>query len=550
MVIGMAKFDQAEAWDQLDDVETAAQAIAGAFHTGAISGGCAEIMASLGSLSDARADETVVVHWIGHGVVDAGTHYLICSDSPARGKLNPTKAVRTADLGLIAAASSARRVIVIVDTCYSGAGGGAVALEIVHAINNSARSGVARSFWAISSSHAIEQAVAGKFSATLADVLMKPDFPGRPWSDGDNPIDLDQLLTVTRDAIDNEECRLSKTGYDEEFHLRVFPNPRFRTIVNEIDIETAKRLEGVLGAGAHFDLSARGIEAFESGFFFSGRRAVLSRVVDWLADGKPGLVIVTGPPGSGKSAVVGRLVTMSVPEIRERAAAWLSPEDPLPAVDCIDVAIHAKGKTVFDCAQRLADACGFAGTITDAAAVAAAITALSQAEKRRTIVIDALDEAAEGQPARIVNEIIRPLNRSPQIKLLIGTRRSIVGGAVVDDDPHTLLRQAFGDAAQIIDLGDDPDTEADIDAFVVKRLQTASQGTAEPGWIERAGKRVAAEADANFLYARLVARGLEATPDAPLDKLPKSYEDAFRLDIAQRFSGNIELVTDMLRALA
>jgi hypothetical protein len=63
--------------------------------------------------------------------------------------------------------------------------------------------------------------------------------------------------------------------------------------------------------GSHFDPKGRGVRrARESGQYFTGRSAAIRDVFAWLGDDSRygGLLTITGDPGSGKSAVLGRLV--------------------------------------------------------------------------------------------------------------------------------------------------------------------------------------------------------------------------------------------------
>src|SRR5262249_12575978 len=71
---------------------------------------------------------------------------------------------------------------------------------------------------------------------------------------------------------------------------------------------------------------ARGVAAdSEQGYRFRGRRRALTEIVDWLdqADRDRRVLVVTGSPGVGKSAVLGRVVTTADAEI----VASLPPDD-------------------------------------------------------------------------------------------------------------------------------------------------------------------------------------------------------------------------------
>src|SRR5690606_5478010 len=102
-------------------------------------------------------------------------------------------------------------------------------------------------------------------------------------------------------------------------------------------------------AARHWRPRARGVPVdSEGGFRFRGRRAALATLIGWLsrpvADGR--VLVVTGSPGAGKSAVLGRVVTTADPELR----AALPPDDdnltaPVGSVAC---AVHVKGQPALD----------------------------------------------------------------------------------------------------------------------------------------------------------------------------------------------------------
>ena len=99
----------------------------------------------------------------------------------------------------------------------------------------------------------------------------------------------------------------------------------------------------------------------------------------------------------------------------------------IPPEHVIDVAIHAKGKTLDDCARALAQALGTAigkGVIFD---IAGLVMAISRIDRRVTILVDALDEAASGQGNLIASRLIVPLSRLARVRILVGCRRSIDG---------------------------------------------------------------------------------------------------------------------------
>ena len=112
-----------------------------------------------------------------------------------------------------------------------------------------------------------------------------------------------------------------------------------------------------VGGGRAFDLAARGIEVGRAGGFFPVAGGCCERLsLGWRARSRG--ADRHRPPGAGKSAVMGRLATLSDPDYRKAAMqAGVMPsmgEGTVPPEGIIDVAIHAKGKTLDDCARALA----------------------------------------------------------------------------------------------------------------------------------------------------------------------------------------------------
>jgi hypothetical protein len=118
----------------------------------------------------------------------------------------------------------------------------------------------------------------------------------------------------------------------------------------------------------------------------------LSQLVDWLKNTEHGSVVVTGPAGSGKSAVMGRLATLSDPAYRAEAdrvgaLAGVTPET-IPPEGIIDMAVHLKGKTLFDCVGAVTDAFEIALSDRDRANPKALIKAVQDLNRRVTLLFD------------------------------------------------------------------------------------------------------------------------------------------------------------------
>lgn len=257
-------------------------------------------------------------------------------------------------------------------------------------------------------------------------------------------------------------------------------------------------------AGQHWRPRARGVAVeSERGFRFRGRTAALTRIKDWLDRPFPDsrALVVTGSPGSGKSAVLGRIVTTA----DAAAVKALPPDDhavraTLGSVGC---AVHAKGKTALDVAREIARAAS-APLPEQADQIADHLrdTLSSGPRAPFNIVIDALDEAAgTDQATEIVRSVVHPLLESCTefgVQIVVGTRRDLLG--------------QFGESAHIIDLDDTSYVAMDdLTAYATATLQLlGAERVGNPYQdaeiAEPVAERIAYLADRNFLVAGLVAR--------------------------------------------
>ena len=259
----------------------------------------------------------------------------------------------------------------------------------------------------------------------------------------------------------------------------------------------------------HWRPRARGVSIeSERGYRFRGRTAALDRIVAWLDRPEPDrrVLVVTGSPGVGKSAVLGRVVTTADAAIR----ASLPPGDEAirASLGSVSCAVHAKAKTALEVAEEIARAASASLPGDPADLVPALRDALhARPGQRFNLVIDALDEAASPAQAReIIDRVVLPLAETccdVDAQVVVGTRRR--------DDGGDLLGR-FGGALAVIDL-DDPEffAQEDLAGYALACLQLA--GDERPGnpYADSAparplAARIATVAGRNFLIAGLIAR--------------------------------------------
>ncbi len=284
----------------------------------------------------------------------------------------------------------------------------------------------------------------------------------------------------------------------------------------------------------HWLSRARGVGSdAERGFRFRGRTAALTEITGWLEHSTAReVLVVTGSPGVGKSAVLSRVVTTADPE----SAATLPPEDTAVRArpGLVACAVHAKGKTALELAHEIARAASARLPDTVEELAPALRTALGRrGAESFPLVIDALDEAAGPQEARaIAAGIALPLAQTCAdlgVRVVVGSRPRDASGD---------LLAAFGPAARQVAL----DTaryfeEWDLVEYAVASLRLVGDERqaspyAEESAARPAAQRIAELARGNFLIAGLVARthGLyDEVPVTPEDlAIPSSVHAALR----------------------
>lgn len=276
----------------------------------------------------------------------------------------------------------------------------------------------------------------------------------------------------------------------------------------------------------HWSPRSRGVSIdSESGYRFRGRMAALQAIRGWLDRDKLDrrVLVVTGDPGSGKSAVLGRIVTTADPD----AARQLPSSDAIVRASpgSVACAVHAKGKTALEIATEIARAASAAlPEIVEDFAPALRRTLSGHTGRRFNVIIDALDEVVTPAQARTaIAKVILPLAETcwnVGAQVIVGSRRR-------DDDGDLLA--SMGRSVELVDL-DDPGfyVREDLAAYTLATLQLA--GDERPGspYADNAvagpvADRIAELSDGNFLVAGLTARTHGLYDELAVDRAALSF---------------------------
>ena len=474
--------------------------------------------------SGRKEQDWIVLYYTGHGKLEAnGELYLLTSNY--ENALTPSTSFAAAQLGTMLVTQNAsgefrpaKRFLLILDTCFSGASG----LPLAQALSARFTNGTSGAmFYVVASALPREEALAGGLSEALLGALNDRSLGGK----AQEYIYFDQLLPAINARLKAQRALRVALDSPEEVPC-FFPNPYYQAgATASADIEEVFQVLKTSEIKLHWDPVSRGVELnSQTGDFFTGRQRILKEVADWLNNPSdhPGCII-TGAPGSGKSAILSRILTSSLSAPAKIIKKCKRSE--LFANTEFDVAIHAKGKSLQETISRVAL------RLKCPAEPEQIYQRIRQQQQPFRIVLDALDEAKE--PARITNEFLRPLLSVPNIKLVVGTRPEWV--------------PKFGPNVKSLHV-DNPNyiEKADISRYIKARLKKRS------GQINTIASAVAERAYPNFLIARLVAEDLQKRkrlPDPSAFRFPSTVAKAFERYL-DRFGTDKNRVRDLLRPLA
>ncbi|WP_406329305.1 AAA family ATPase [Streptomyces sp. NBC_00203] len=464
-----------------------------------------------------------IVLWSGHGQLRNDRLRLIVHDT-----LDIKDSEQTYGMDTLTSAtlrSGADQILLLVDTCYSGAG---VMASLDEALADLAAKTLppGRSNWlgVVASCRPQEKAEGrGILLATVAEVLRngpRAKSYRHEWSPRNGQITGSAVIQAALDQWPEDEGQLpipAFLGRDRP----MFHNP-----------QKEKKPEPELVE--HLVRAARGVARVEEGWFFSGRRRVLREIVDWCKAEEPGLFLVTGSAGSGKSAVLGRISTLADrvhrADIEKHGA--LREDDPAPRVGTVNGSLHLRGLTVQQLAEAIARELKLDAPETPAALIADVEREWPASGPPPVLVLDGLDEAASDQAAPIVEQVLAPLSRMACVLLASRDRPFNPGAEEAGEPLDQAISRVLGIRARAAGLDDEADTGDDIEEYARRRFQ----GTGLPDEAAVLIKRRASVSHGGFLFAQMAIDSVirhfpETGAEEWEQSVPASISAAFTEDL-------------------
>jgi AAA ATPase domain len=501
--------------------------------------------------------DTLVVLWAGHAGVYGGALRLRTTDS----RLPDVRDLPASELAVRAAGSGAGQVPLVIDACFAGAGLGPALDAAVSVLRADPRAGRVYA-GVLVSCLAGEPAYDGLFGARLLALLRDgptdPDRSARAWSPHNE--------YLTADEVGNTLLAEWGSGVQQPLFRRdgcswwMFPNPRYRQDAPEQVVE-------------HLLQAARSGARLDEPSWFTGRTVEVDRVVGWVRARRPGMYVVTGSAGTGKSAIVGRVVSLSNPAERERLHQDRLREDGRrwehedPGERSVQAHAHARAVTADRLADLLGEQLARAELVPRQEARRNANELLGQVQRAveegarpPVVVVDGLDEA-RGEAFTIAEDFLvrlaahavvvvstRELRRGDERPSLVSTLLPGAGGSAARDADttqnrraalSTLLPGAGGPAALLdLDAADAQDRgRADLRAYVADRLSGVDRAMDAGLVAEHLAGGASMTGSRPFLLARVVTDQLRVAPvgtgvEGWQGAVSDSLEAAFEADLA------------------
>ncbi|MFI7353658.1 hypothetical protein ACIBTP_06880 [Streptomyces avidinii] len=403
--------------------------------------------------ADGEGGEPLVVHFAGHGILAAGSLFLVTSGAVAATKRLAGTCVSFGQL-LLEAQLSGRPVLFLLDTCHAGQ---AIVQQQLAEWAERRDQEDPGEVWVVAASAAGRSAYGAAFTTATAEVLQQ-------LADGDLDLDpstpylpVDTLAAAVDRHLAHADRAAGWTGLRTVMSTSrpgaapqeqpFLPNPAYRGgSANGLTADVHLPLREFALACTpgldplHFASRAAGDRNPDT-VFFSGRRSQLERIGAWIdrrgAD-TSAMLAVTGGPGSGKSAILGVVACLLHPDLAprfgQRVANAVDPFEPRRPETVL--AVHARQLTLQQITDTLHEQLLRQLPDLHAGPVAADRSATDTSLAHLLddlrgggdvlVVVDALDEAAD--PAAVADQLLIPLTRTTADDPRSGNRARVIVG--------------------------------------------------------------------------------------------------------------------------
>ncbi|MGW1654527.1 AAA family ATPase [Streptomyces atratus] len=481
-----------------------------------------------------------ILYWIGHGLKDGrDTAILPCQDLTP----NQDDGYLTADRVARLLRSTTGDFLLIIDTCHASdvareAYAEFFTLEDDHHGPRPATRGSPdfRGVGVLGTVHGNEPARLGAWLSAFRRVCDDSRFELREqllWTPYAQALHASEVIEAVRSELADECVYPQLHGGNRLFGL--FVNPYYDAMARPLSTTARSRRQLLLDTHVQTMLRSRfpGLLLEDDSNLFTGRRNYLDRLADWIGSpGGNGALIVTGSPGSGKSALLAQLALMTIANTSQYRS--LSRARQRTLLSAIDAGIQCRGRSTLECARELA--AGLECTEPedgwpDLRAVVDNVLQKCRASASMTFLIDGLDEADQTQLDSLIADVLVPLSHEPNVRVLIGTRPLPEGGAA-----------ALLDGAPTFDLDEAPDRNQDIADYVRARLGGSGSPYRDADETHEAVCRaLVRQSEGTFLVAKLHCSAL-----LRLDRAVGPENEEFRQVLA---SGLEEALDHEIRAL-
>jgi WD40 repeat protein len=279
----------------------------------------------------------------------------------------------------------------------------------------------------------------------------------------------------------------------------------------------------------------------EIGGGFVGRDDDRAALLGWLRGGPGQILVLTGPPGCGKSALINNVLLHAHPRIGSLVLGPGHPEDADPDAPDLDASLLLTGMSQAELIRRLASVLRIEGQVDESSPSSSRSSLLAALSGRPgqglRLVVDGLDESDDPQ---LIAGLLAEIAAVPGSRVVVGTRPSQLSDPDADD-----LLELLGQGRPAVTVHWlSPDRDA-IALYVRQQLTRNARVAAHfaPGLLSQAvsvaAERIAtlgAAGRCDFLFARLAVQEVVARPDLLDEGRQNEFTALLRGDHAALFA--------------